>query len=234
MTININIRMLSTSKEDLKPTIDSIVHDTFTLGLPRSSPPATPARSVTPKVPSYVLRGQRPRPHVTLCLVRGLDGGSAEVGDEAAQLTLRLRATHDAVLAHSTHAHHLVHVSNAVILDEDLSAEGYSDASSPQSIVCHERMRTSDRQLGLSQQGHRLLFAPSFGLEDILHVLHSASIRKVVVEGSPLVESIIAARLYDKLLVSIAPRFSGLPCALGNIHYEVLGHDIVLSAEPQL
>lgn len=227
--------MLSTSKEDLKPTIDSIVHDTFTLGLPRSSPPATPARSVTPKVPSYVLRGQRPRPHVTLCLVRGLDGGLVEIGDEASQLALRLRATHDAVLALSFHAQqHLALVSNAIIIDEDLSSNFYSNAPSPRSVVCHERMKTSDRQLELSRQGHRLLFASSFNLEDILHVLHASGLRKVIVEGSSLVESIITAGLYDKLLVSIAPRFGDISCTLGNVHYEILGQDIVLSAEPQL
>ena len=54
---------------DAKPAIDSIVHDTFIL---RSSPPGTP-RPMTSKLPSYALRGQRPRPHVTLNTFKGLD-----------------------------------------------------------------------------------------------------------------------------------------------------------------
>lgn len=85
----------ASSSSDIRPALDSILHDTFNLS--RGTPPGTP-RSTTPKPPSYIVRGQRPRPHVTLHTWQSLDGLTVDIGPETTPLSQRLRGKHDAII----------------------------------------------------------------------------------------------------------------------------------------
>lgn len=86
--------------------------------------------------------------------------------------------------------------------------------------------------------GYRIYRASSMKMEDVLETLYMAGVKKLVVEGR-MVESLLTASLYDKLLVSIVPIYTrsslfGAPHRLANVHCELLGSEVVITAEPEL
>jgi riboflavin biosynthesis pyrimidine reductase len=235
------------SSPDIKPTIDEIVHDTFTLQARSTSPPTSPRPSInSSKIPSFVIRGQRPRPHVTVSYFQSLDGALIESGGvETTHLVGRLRSSHDAVLTD-----HLDYPNKngerpsnpkIILFNEDLkdSNDVMNFDLSRITIVTRMDLQKSHRADQLIDAGAQLLFSPSMDLADVLETIYSHGIRKLVVESS-LVHRFISQSLFDKMVMIIVPLFATNTNAftkvkprLINVNYEVLGSDIVVTAEPE-
>lgn len=245
----------SSSEElsDIKPTIDALIHDTFVTSRPAShstcaSPPST--RATTPKMPTYMVRGQRPRPHVTLHRCQSVDGEAMVPAEDAATLARRLWASHDALLtdfAMAGRAGDQWEKTTLVVVDEFLRNDYKGGRLAPNLLVLTlEDWRGSAKAQLLEALGLRMLFSPSMRIGDLLEQLHNMGIKKLIVEGTPThYHEIIGAGLYDKILVTTVPVFQGrpgttsvpatqpVPPKLVNVQYEVLGNSIVMTAEPE-
>lgn len=228
-----------------KSTIDEIVHDTFlTKSFSSSrSPPSTPRV----KSPSCATLEQRTRPHLTISYFQSLDGAlDAVPGEETLHLVHRLRSSHDAILTDPASPLAALgcgtarHYPRVILLDARLDL----DLPSPHTLsgvwlVCGEDMRGSAKAHALQARGAHIVCAASEGLADVLETLYAHGVRKLVVEGR-VAHSFIAASLFDKLIVTIVPTFASATSAfpagprpkLTNVRYEVLGSDIILTAEP--
>ncbi|PJF18203.1 hypothetical protein PSACC_01980 [Paramicrosporidium saccamoebae] len=228
---------------DIKPTIDSIVHDTFTLS-PRSTTPPNSfnslnspgSRPATPKVPPYVARGQRPRPQVTLSYCQSVDGGVAVAGGEASYLADRLRSCHDAVLTGEVLDHDLSVFNRIIVLDEHVSRMSLEGPDLSKVWIVSQAV---EGETHLQTKCARIITPTSMSLEDILQALLEAGIRKLAIEGCLAVRFLETA-MFDKLVVTIVPTFSEQTSTrvvvkkprLTNTHFEVLGDNVILTAEP--
>jgi len=124
-------------------------------------------------------------------------------------------------------------------------------------IFCRTGLESNQRKLAFEAAGIRVFHATLdqytglLSLEDVLQCLYDdLDIQKLVVEGGVTVlENFIRLKLFDKLVVIQAPCFgvgralfqahvgegealrAELP-RLTNIRYDVLGTDLIMSAEP--
>lgn len=238
------------SSPDVKPIIDEIVSDALTL----SSLPATSAHYHNKLSPPYILRGQRPRPHVTLNLAQTLDGiMSVEAGPEALHLAHRLRSSHDAVLTmygsellEALDSNGSAFAGMKIIIDADLKTCDIQGDLRNCILICRPDLEGSRKAISLQGAGARLLFPISMEMPDVLETLYKAGgIRKVIVEGSLGSTFLTMPIIFDKIIITIIPKYTTSNSTsqnpvhvlnrpkLRNIQYEVLGSDIVLTAEPE-
>ena len=212
------------------------------------------------------------RPFVTLSYAQSLDGSIAArrgattpiSGPEALRLTHQLRAHHDAIL---------VGIGTVLADDPQLTVR-LVPGPNPQPVIVDSRLRlpptarllgdgrpwiaTTDaadrrRQAALEAAGARVVRLPAddagrVSLPALLAYLHRQHVRSLMVEGGArVITGILAERLADRLVVTIAPLLLGglnavstgrpsgpaalngqlLP-ALIRPHYRVVGRDVVL------
>lgn len=230
---------------DTKPTIDALIHDTFvTTNRPAplstcASPPSS--RATTPKHPTYVMRGQRPRPHVTLHRCQSVDGAVVVPVADAQHLARRLRTSHDALLTDFSRLEESIEDTHSrpptiVVVDEFLRND-YGQPGLPNNmlVLTLEDWRGAAKVQLLESQGLRIIHSPSMALADLLAQLHGANVKKLIVEGaSSYHDEIVGAGLYDKILITTIPVLQlRLAPKLVNVQYEVLGNSIVMTAEPE-
>ncbi|MGA8571032.1 MAG: dihydrofolate reductase family protein [Desulfobaccales bacterium] len=211
------------------------------------------------------------RPLVTLSYAQSLDGSIAArpghpltlSGPQSLVLTHSLRSFHDAilvgigtVLADNPHLNvRLVRGRNPqpVIVDSRLRFPPYADllgkGRTPW-IVANEGA-DPDRRQALEAAGARIFCLPSSNgwvdLEALLKRLGEMEVNSLLVEGgAQVITSFLAARLVDRVIVTIAPLLVGglrvgdgmgpANCRcfprLGNLTYQRLGEDLVLMGEP--
>ena len=215
------------------------------------------------------------RPFVTLSYAQSLDGSIAArrgattpiSGPEALRLTHQLRAHHDAIL---------VGIGTVLADDPQLTVR-LVPGPNPQPVIVDSRLRlpptarllgdgrpwiaTTDaadrrRQAALEAAGARVVRLPAddagrVSLPALLAYLHRQGIRSLMVEGgAQVITGILADRLADRLVVTIAPlllgglnavatgRPSGPAALNGHLlpallrpRYRVVGRDVVLFGE---
>jgi len=214
------------------------------------------------------------RPFVTLSYAQSVDGSIAArrgattpiSGPEALRLTHQLRAHHDAIL---------VGIGTVLADDPQLTVR-LARGPNPQPVVVDSRLRfppgsrllgdgrvwlaTTDaadrgRQAALEAAGARVVRLPAdaagrVSLPALLAYLHRQGIHSLMVEGGArVITAILAERLADRLVVTIAPLLLGGLNAVGgplpggpslNGHllpallrprYRVVGRDVVLFGE---
>jgi GTP cyclohydrolase II len=215
------------------------------------------------------------RPFVTLSYAQSLDGSIAArrgattpiSGPEALRLTHQLRAHHDAIL---------VGIGTVLADDPQLTVR-LVPGPNPQPVIVDSRLRlpptarllsdgrpwiaTTDaadrrRQAVLEAAGARVVRLPAddagrVSLPALLAYLHRQGIRSLMVEGgAQVITGILADRLADRLVVTIAPlllgglnavatgRPSGPAALNGHLlpallrpRYRVVGRDVVLFGE---
>jgi 3,4-dihydroxy 2-butanone 4-phosphate synthase/GTP cyclohydrolase II len=212
-----------------------------------------------------------PRPAVTLAFAQSLDGcitackgsSTAISGDQSFFMTHQLRAMHDAILVGI----------NTVLVDDPQLTVRYADGENPIPVVLDSRLRTpptakflhqdkrqaiivtlqnasKQRESKLVEAGARVIRmpeAPAGGirLTDLFRWLREQYVNTLMIEGgSKVICSVLADRLVDQLVLTIAPRFFGrsgvsavetLNCAqslcnpsLTNVEVEQLGDDLVV------
>jgi 3,4-dihydroxy 2-butanone 4-phosphate synthase/GTP cyclohydrolase II len=228
----------------------------------RHSPPATPDE----------LLGELPtrpgRPYVTLSYAQSLDGSIAArrgattpiSGPEALRLTHQLRAHHDAIL---------VGIGTVLADDPQLTVR-LVHGPNPQPVIVDSRLRlpptarllgdgrvwiaTTDaadrrRQAALEAAGARVVRLPAgdagrVSLPALLAYLHRQHVRSLMIEGGArVIGRVLAERLADRLVLTIAPLLLGGLNAVGsrapslNGHlwpallrprYRVVGRDVIL------
>lgn len=251
-------------------------------------PPASRRRT-----PPFLVRGQRPRPQVTLRYMQSLDGSLTVpekshlpdlqpispgqmcesvdcAADSVVHFVGRLRSNHDAILIGV----------NTVLRDDPELQSGHAGARQPQPIIldtdlqfplaksklmrhpklpwifCRTGLESDERRAALEAAGLRVFHVPQekesghLSLEAVLERLYEEmEVGRVVVEGGvSVLEGFIRQRLFDKVVILMAPCFGvgralfqqagdtealrdQLP-RLTNIRYDVLGVDLVMSAEP--
>ena len=231
----------------------------------RHSPPATPDELLA-ELPA------RPgRPFVTLSYAQSLDGSIAArrgattpiSGPEALRLTHQLRAHHDAIL---------VGIGTVLADDPQLTVR-LVHGPNPQPVIVDSRLRlpptarllgdsrpwiaTTDaadrrRQATLEAAGARVVRLPAddagrVSLPALLAYLHRQRIHSLMIEGGArVIGRVLAERLADRLVLTIAPLLLGGLNAVGdrapslNGHlwpallrprYRVVGRDVVLFGE---
>jgi 3,4-dihydroxy 2-butanone 4-phosphate synthase/GTP cyclohydrolase II len=210
-----------------------------------------------------------PRPAVTLAFAQSLDGcitacqgsSTAISGDQSFLMTHQLRAMHDAILVGI----------NTVLVDDPQLTVRYADGENPIPVVLDSCLRTpptakllhqekqqaiivtlqdasKEREEKLFEAGARVIRmpeAPAGGIQltDLFSWLRKQNVNTLMVEGgAKVICSVLAARLVDQLVLTIAPRFFGrsgvsavetLNCAqsvtsLTNVEVEQLGDDLVV------
>lgn len=208
------------------------------------------------------------RPFVTLSYAQSLDGSItarrgeplAISGPESMEMTHGLRAEHDAIL---------VGIGTVLADDPRLSVR-LVEGSNPQPVIVDSHLRcpldaklfknekapwiatTEDadrrRQAALESAGARVLRVPAEGnghvdIRRLLSLLAQLGVQSLMVEGgAAIISSFLAARLVDRLIVTIAPMLVGglnafelsrelngvtLP-QLAHTRYQMLGKDIIL------
>lgn len=216
-------------------------------------------------IPGFAARNSRP--WVTLSYAQSLDGsltaqigqGTAISGPQSKQLTHQLRAAHQAilvgvgtVLADDPHLG-VRHAEGCdplpVILDSHLrtplEARLLRRASNLPVILCSPQA-DKQRRAALEGAGARVLEVQQnpAGLLDLqlaLGKLYELNISSLMVEGgAQVIQSFLEARLFEALIVTIAPRWiGGLPAVNGNalsvpplreFTWEQYGADVVLWA----
>ncbi|MEW6388296.1 MAG: RibD family protein [Thermodesulfobacteriota bacterium] len=213
------------------------------------------------------------RPFITLTYAQSLDGSIAArpgrplllSGPESQTLTHALRAAHDAILVGI----------GTVLADDPRLTVRLAPGANPQPVVVDSRLRfplyanllrqngvppwiaTSDkadpeRQASLERAGARVFRLPTGpqGLLDLgalLAQLGDWEINRVMVEGgAQIIASLLAERLVDQVVITIAPVLVGglrvldhfqppLPAhslPLRQIFYQQVGEDLVLRGDP--
>jgi 3,4-dihydroxy 2-butanone 4-phosphate synthase/GTP cyclohydrolase II len=206
-----------------------------------------------------------PRPLVTLAYAQSLDGSIAAVpgqplalsGPQALRYTHQLRAAHDAILVGI----------GTVLADNPRLNVRHASGPEPQPVVLDSRLRfpldanllshprrpwiaATDRadparQAALEAAGARLLRLPAdecgrVGLPALLDALADFGIKTLMVEGgSSVITAFLAARLVNRLSLTLAPRLVGglravsalCDLQLQNVTYRALGADLIVEAE---
>jgi riboflavin biosynthesis pyrimidine reductase len=159
-------------------------------------------------------------------------------GGEASYLADRLRSRHDAVLTGEALGQDLGVFNRIIVLDEYICSMDLENVDlSKVWIVSTVEGETNVAKL--QAKGARVITPTSMSLEDILQALLEAGIHKLAIEGCLAVRFLETA-IFDKLVVTIVPAFSEQTstCAitkkpqLTNTHFEVLGDNVVFTAEP--
>ena len=215
--------------------------------------------------------GEIPRPAVTLALAQSLDGcisasqgsSTAISNDESLLMTHELRAMHEAILVGI----------NTVLVDDPRLTVRHADGKNPVPVVLDSRLRTpptakllhQERQPAINvtlpdaseerastqvEAGARIIRMPEapgggIRLAELFCWLREQRLNSVMIEGgSKVISSILAERLGDQLVLTIAPKFFGRngvravetlncvrslsrPC-LTNVEVEQLGEDLVV------
>ncbi len=212
---------------------------------------------------------ERKRPFVTLSYAQSLDGSITArqgqpltvSGRPAMTMTHKLRAEHDAIL---------VGIGTVLADDPSLTVR-LVNGRDPQPIILDSQLRfplharmlnnprppwiaatapvEAARQQALEAAGAQILTIPPNGdgqidLAALLAYLAGRGIESVMVEGgAQVITSFLAARLVDRLVITVAPMLVGGLNAVGNLaqlngngfprlqepHYEWMGQDMVLS-----
>jgi 3,4-dihydroxy 2-butanone 4-phosphate synthase/GTP cyclohydrolase II len=211
------------------------------------------------------------RPFITLCYAQSLDGclssspgkPFALSGIETLTLAHRLRASHDGVMVGI----------GTVLSDNPRLTVRYGPGQNPQPIVVDSRLRVP-LDCNLVREPRRSLWVASVegcsperrreieaaratvlgvsgtcdgrvDLAELMSRLSELGMRSIVVEGGvQVIRSLMAARLVDYLVVTVAPRFIGgehevrlqtellAGPAMRSFHHLKLGGDLVLWGEP--
>ncbi len=208
------------------------------------------------------------RPFVTLSYAQSLDGSIAArrgqptslSGPEAMHMTHHLRASHDAILVGI----------GTVLADDPRLTVRLADGEQPQPVVVDGRLRfpltaqllnhpkrpfiitthqaDESRQRKLEAAGGKVVRVAAaadgrVSLSDALSALQSCGLGSLMVEGgAEIITSFLAARLVDRVVITITPRFLGglhavthlngygIP-ELQNTRYHSFGADVVLTAD---
>jgi riboflavin-specific deaminase-like protein len=211
------------------------------------------------------------RPTVTLAFAQSLDGcistcqgsSTAISSDRSMLMTHLLRAMHGAILVGI----------NTVLVDDPRLTVRHTAGADPVPVVLDSRLRTPPTARLLHQPGRQAIIAtlpdasrecelklveagarvvripaaPDGGvqLDILLRWLYGQQIRSLMIEGgSKVICSVLADRLGDQVVLTIAPKFFGqngvraagtLKCArslptpyLTNVEVEQLGEDLVV------
>jgi 3,4-dihydroxy 2-butanone 4-phosphate synthase/GTP cyclohydrolase II len=205
------------------------------------------------------------RPHITLSYAQSIDGSITAApgqplalsGPESMTYTHQLRAAHDAILVGI----------GTVLADNPRLTVRLVSGPNPQPIVLDSRLRfpltanllshplppiiaATDRadaepQAMLESKGARVIrFPTSDGghvhLPALLEWLWQSEIKSIMVEGgSAVITSFLSARLVDRVIITIAPRFVGglraltsrCDLRLSNVTYRTLGADLIVEAD---
>jgi len=211
-------------------------------------------------------------PFVTLTYAQTLDGSiSAQLsertmisGQESMVMTHQLRSAHDAIL---------VGIDTVLADNPSLTLRGVA-GQPPQPIILDSRLRfpltcrvmehpvhrpwiavtdAADpvRAAQLAAQGVRVLRLPAnpagwVDLRALLECLAANGVRSLMVEGgAKVITSFVAARLFNQMVVTVAPRLIGGLRAVSNlgithhdefptlvnVSYQQLGNDLVVMGE---
>ncbi len=211
------------------------------------------------------------RPAITLSFAQSLDGcitacqgsSTAISSDQSMLMTHQLRAMHNAILVGI----------NTVLVDDPRLTVRHANGENPTPVVLDSRLRTppsakllqpgrpqaiiatlpeasKERELKLVEAGARVIRmpeAPGGGIQlaDLFSWLREQQIKSLMIEGgSKVISSVLAERLVDQLVLTIAPVFFGrngvrametLDCSrsmssscLTNVLLEQLGDDMVV------
>ncbi len=205
------------------------------------------------------------RPLITLSYAQSIDGSITAVpgqplalsGPEAMKLTHELRASHDAILVGV----------GTVLADNPRLTARLASGPNPQPVVLDSRLRFplnaallshprppiiaaachADAQLQatLEAAGAKVIRFPAgdggyVHLPALLEWLLQNGIKSLMVEGgSAVITSFLSARLVDRVIITIAPRFVGglhavtarCDLTLRNVTYRVLGADVIVEAD---
>jgi 3,4-dihydroxy 2-butanone 4-phosphate synthase/GTP cyclohydrolase II len=233
---------------------------------------AAPANSRTVPAKSAATSPQVHRPFVTLSYAQSLDGSITTrrghsmtiSSSQSLNLTHRLRAGHDAILVGV----------GTVLADNPRLTVRLAEGQDPQPIIVDSQLRfplnarllqhrsrrpwiatteaaADDRQRALEAAGACILRLPAncndqVDLKALLARLAESGINSLMVEGGArVITSFLAARLVDRLVITVAPLLVGGLSAVGDLvqqnghgfphlrnpHYEWLGPDMVLSGD---
>ena len=216
------------------------------------------------------------RPFVTLTYAQSLDGSIARAdslplslsGSTSAEMTHLLRSSHDAIL---------VGIGTVIVDDPRLTVR-LADGKDPQPIILDSRLRCPldatllesyrtmpwlatredaplERQVELEAAGARVLRLPGrqkdglIDLQALMDALFEDGVRSVMVEGGArVITELLAARLVDHVVLTIAPTLvGGLPALSGKngssngVHfprlqglgYERAGEDLIVWGRPE-
>ena len=216
-------------------------------------------------------RERQGQPFVTLCYAQSLDGclssspgkPFALSGAETLTLAHRLRASHDGVMVGI----------GTVLSDNPRLTVRYAPGRNPQPIVLDSRLRipldcnlvrephrslwvasvaggSPERRRGIEAAGAIVLCASATGdgrvdLADLMPRLFELGMGSIMVEGGvQVIRSLMAARLVDYLVVTVAPRFIGgehgvrlqsellAGPVMRSFHHSKIGGDLVLWGAP--
>ncbi len=218
-----------------------------------------------------VLRNKEAVPSVTLSYAQSLDGSiAAEAGKpfqlsnpESQALTHRLRSMHDAVLVGI----------NTLLSDDPRLTVRLVEGRNPQPVVLDSLLRSpleatllcppcvapiiatteqasTVREQQLRAAGAEVIRLPSqpnglIDLQELLRRLYELGIRALMVEGGAgVITNFVAARLVDRMIITISPQFVGGLTAvkpslqktpgsgrLTNVEYESVAGDLVVYAD---
>lgn len=211
------------------------------------------------------------RPAITLSFAQSLDGcitackgtSTAISGDESMFITHQLRAMHNAILIGI----------NTVLVDDPRLTVRHAHGENPVPVVLDSCLRTpptakllhqdrpkaiiatlpdasEERESKLIESGARVIRIPpasngGIQLDDLFSFLHGQQVNSIMIEGgSKVISSVLAQRLVDQLVITIAPIFFGqngvrametLDCTrsihescLNDITVEQIGNDMVV------
>ena len=218
--------------------------------------------------------GKIPRPAVTLAFAQSLDGcitackgsSTAISSDQSMLMTHQLRAMHDAILVGV----------NTVLVDDPRLTVRHAEGDNPVPVVLDSQLRTpptakllkqngphpiiatlpgasKDRELALVEAGARVIRMPEapgggIDLTELFRWLREQDVNSLMIEGgSRVICSVLAGRLGDQLVLTIAPKFFGqsgvhavetLNCAksrsmpyLVDVEIDKLGEDLVVCGD---
>ena len=215
------------------------------------------------------------RPAITLSYAQSLDGcisagkgiPTAISGDQSLVMTHKLRAMHDAILVGI----------NTVLIDNPSLTVRHVEGDSPIPIILDSHLRIPTEAKLLHQNGKQVIIAalPSASkerekklveagarvvrisaasgggikLSELFRWLREHDVKSLMIEGgAKVISSVLAERLGDQLVLTIAPKFFGrngvnavedlncirptsIPC-LAHVEYERLGDDMLVWGRP--
>jgi 3,4-dihydroxy 2-butanone 4-phosphate synthase/GTP cyclohydrolase II len=216
-----------------------------------------------------------PRPAVTLSYAQSLDGcisagkgaPTAISGDQSLVMTHKLRAMHDAILVGI----------NTVLIDNPSLTVRHVEGESPIPVILDSHLRipaeakllhlngkqviiatlpgaSKEREMELVEAGARVVRIPEASgggikLTELFRWLRESHVNSLMIEGgAKVISSVLAERLGDQLVLTIAPKFFGrngvnavedlncvrptsIPC-LAHVEYERLGDDMLVWGRP--